>query len=101
MNGLFPLYETTVTPGAQLVLARTGKTAGEFIGCHVAGDFGEIDVGSAPENYLSIERDEQVYSAYLLPDLETVLWITTDLADDGKWTLVCLPEEYPDGYDGL
>jgi hypothetical protein len=94
MTALFEIGELNIAPGAQHRLERNHQEAQAFLDRHALGDFGEIEPDVAHANHLAIDQRQQVYSAYLLADRKSVLWIVTDLSETPAQTVVCLPSEY-------
>jgi hypothetical protein len=91
MDRKFSLGQVVSTPGALDALARADQDAWEFIGRHVAGDWGELDEHDLQENELSVKEGFRILSAYTLSD-GTKIWIITEA--DRSATTILLPEEY-------
>ena len=91
MERKFSLGQVVSTPGALDALARAGQDAWQFIGRHVAGDWGELDEHDRRENELSLREGFRILSAYNLSD-GTKIWIITEA--DRSATTILLPEEY-------
>ncbi len=91
MEQKFPLGQVVSTPGALDALARAGQEPWEFIGRHIAGDWGELDEEDRRENEFSVREGFRIFSAYTLSD-GTRIWIITEA--DRAATTILLPEEY-------
>jgi hypothetical protein len=63
----------------------------EFLGRHVAGDWGQVCAADAAENELSVNEGFRILSAYTL-NTGTRIWIITEA--DRSSTCVLLPDEY-------
>lgn len=85
----------TLTIGAQEALQESEQTVEEFLDRHVRGDWGDISVEEAQQNYRNLELGYQVCSAYSTK-LGRALWIITepDPSIRGNGTTILLPEEY-------
>jgi hypothetical protein len=77
MQPKFPLGQVVATPGVLAALQEAGHAPLEFIGRHVAGDWGELDEEDRRENELSVREG---------------FWIITEA--DRSATTILLPEEY-------
>jgi hypothetical protein len=88
----FPLGRIVATPAALAELARTGESAHELLIRHVTGDFGTVCKADWQSNVEAIADGERVFSAYLLKDGKTKLWIITEA--DRSSTCVLTPDDY-------
>jgi hypothetical protein len=88
----FPLGRIVATPAALAELARTGDSAHELLMRHVTGDFGTVCKEDWKANDDAIEHGERVFSAYLLKDGATKLWVITEA--DRSSTCVLTPDDY-------
>ena len=73
-------------------LAATGQTPVEFLRRHQCGDYGVVNDEDKKANDAAVRCGERVFSAYLLNDGETKLWIITEA--DRSLTTALLPDEY-------
>ena len=82
--------------GLQVVYkgGRDGCRPAEFLGRHIAGDWGEVSPIDAAENALSLARGFRLLSAYRYDpaDPQATVWIVTEA--DRSSTCVLLPSEY-------
>ena len=90
-KALFQLGQVVATPGALAVLLRASQVPAEFLGRHVAGDWGEVPEEDKRENEFSLLHGTRIQSAYRTK-LGERLWILTEA--DRSLTTVLLPEEY-------
>lgn len=88
---LFCLGRTVATPGALEALEGAGHTAGEFLGRHARGDWGDLCDEDKAANQEALQEGLRLLSAYRLGDGKK-LWVITE-ADRSATTLL-LPEEY-------
>ena len=89
---LFPLGHLVATPGAIDALAATGQTPAEFLVRHQCGDYGCVNDEDKKANDDAVRCGERVFSAYMLNDDETKLWLITEA--DRSSTCLLLPDEY-------
>lgn len=68
-----------------------GQAPGEFLGRHVAGDWGDLDDHDRRENEFSVEGGFRILSAYQTTR-GVRLWVITEA--DRSSTCLLLPEEY-------
>jgi hypothetical protein len=83
--------QVVATPGALEALAEAGQTPDEFLDCHAAGNWGEVNAADWEENELSVREGFRVLSAYTL-STGVRIWIITEA--DRSATSILLPEEY-------
>lgn len=88
---LFPLGQVVATQGALAALETTDQSPIEFIGRHMAGDWGELDPFDIEQNNLAVAGGSRLLSAYRLSD-GTKVWVITEW--DRSATTILLPEEY-------
>jgi hypothetical protein len=88
----FPLGRIVATPAALAELAKTGDSAHELLTRHVTGDYGAVCKEDWKANDNAIAHGERVFSAYMLKDGQTKLWVITE-ADRSSTTLLT-PDEY-------
>jgi hypothetical protein len=79
------------TPGALAALERAHQAPGEFLGRHVAGDWGEVPQEDKTENEVSLLNGYRILCAYRT-SLGERLWILTEA--DRSVTTILLPEDY-------
>lgn len=91
-NPLFPLGRVVATPGAIEALTSTGQTPSEFLVRHQAGDYGVVDDDDRKANDAAVRCGERVFSAYLLSDGETKVWVISEA--DRSSTTILLPSDY-------
>ena len=91
-EALFPLGQLVATPGAIEAMAPYENMALRLVGRHVTGDWGDLCDEDKATNDRAILDGSRVFSAYLLPDGETKIWVITE-ADRSATTLL-LPSEY-------
>ncbi len=90
-EGLFPLGQTVITPGAIEALAQAEQHPGDFLTRHLAGDWGELCKEDQKANQEALETDLRLMSVYTTRN-QTKLWIITEA--DRSVTTILLPEEY-------
>jgi len=91
-QALFPLGRLVATPGAIEAMAPYENIALRLVGRHVTGDWGDLGDEDKAANDRAVLDGSRVFSAYLLPDGETKIWVITE-ADRSATTLL-LPSEY-------
>jgi len=91
-EALFPLGQLVATPGAIEAMAPYENMALRLVGRHVTGDWGDMVDEDKASNDRALLDGSRVFSAYLLPDGETKIWVITE-ADRSATTLL-LPSEY-------
>ncbi len=88
---LFPLGRTMATPGALDALDLFD--AGLYLKRHYTGDWGDLSAEDKRANDTAVKSGEgRVFSAYVLPDGVTKIWIITEA--DRSATTVLLPSDY-------
>ena len=60
----FELGGVRATPGALAAIEQAGRTPGEFIQRHAAGDWGDVCEEDAAENELSLRKGYRLLSVY-------------------------------------
>jgi len=88
----FPLGRIVATPAALAALAKSGDSAHALLMRHVTGDFGVVCKEDWQSNDDAIASGERVFSAYMLKDGKTKLWVITEA--DRSSTCVLMPEDY-------
>jgi hypothetical protein len=88
----FPLGRIVATPAALAELARTGDSAHTLLMRHVTGDFGVVCKEDWQANVDAIAQGERVFSAYMLKDCTTKVWVITEA--DRSSTCVLMPDDY-------
>ena len=88
----FPLARIVATPAALAALAASGDSADALLTRHVTGDFGAVGKEDWQASDDAIASGERVFSAYLLNDGETKVWVITE--SDRSATTLLLPDEY-------
>ena len=99
-QALFPLGQLVATPGAIEAMEpfenpSTGSghsIVQRLVDRHVTGDWGDMVDEDKAANDRALLDGSRVFSAYLLPDGETKIWVITE-ADRSATTLL-LPSEY-------
>ncbi len=89
----FELGSVYATPGALGAIEEAGQTPGEFLQRHLSGDWGELDAHDRRLNDAAVRSGEdRIFSAYLLGDGVTNIWIITER--DRSSTTILTPDEY-------
>ncbi|MGC4033103.1 MAG: hypothetical protein QM754_15475 [Tepidisphaeraceae bacterium] len=88
----FPLGRIVATTAALAALAASGDSAHALLTRHVTGDFGVVGKEDWQANDDAIASGERVFSAYLLKDGRTKVWVITE--SDRSATTMLLPDEY-------
>jgi len=88
----FPLGRIVATPAALAALARTGDSAHELLTRTVPGDYGTVCKEDWKANDDAVAHGERVFSAYLLKDGQTKLWVITEA--DRSSTCILTPDDY-------
>ena len=88
----FPLGQIVSTPAALDALTKSGDSAHGLLMRHVTGDFGTVCKADWQANEDAIANGERVFSAYMLKDGETKVWVITEA--DRSSTCVLMPEDY-------
>jgi hypothetical protein len=84
---------TYATPGAIRALSEAGQSPAEFLERHLGGDWGEMDPHDSRLNDRALESgQDRIFSAYLLGDGVTKIWIITERGRSA--TTILLPSEY-------
>jgi hypothetical protein len=89
--GLFSLGRIVATPGVLQAMEKAGSSAGEFLGRHAVGDWGDLCDEDKTANDEALADDLRILSAYKLKD-GTKIWVITEC--DRSVTTVLLPSEY-------
>lgn len=89
---LFPLGRIVATPGALEALATSGDSAHSFFMRHACGDFGTVCKADWAANEDAIANVARVFSAYVLKDGTTKVWVITEA--DRSSSCLLLPDEY-------
>ena len=90
-EGLFPLGQTVITPGAIDALEKSEQHPGDFLSRHLAGDWGDVCADDAQTNQEALEERLRLLSSYRTTEGEK-LWIITEA--DRSVTTLLLPGEY-------
>ena len=107
----FQLGQCVATPGALVLLEKTGFSAGFLINRHVHGSWGDVCKEDAELNEMALGDGSRIMSVYRLVSPEKLketprskrsealptVWVITDAADDDgirRCTTVLLPEDY-------
>ena len=88
----FPLGRIVATPAVLAALAASGDSAYALLTRHVTGDFGVVCKEDWQANDDAIASGERVFSAYVLRDEATKVWVITE--DDRSATTLLLPDDY-------
>lgn len=91
----FELGVVVATPGALQALG-SAELAGELLGRHASGDWGDLCESDKRANDQALEYGGRIFSAYDLPGGGKVWVITEAAGDDGHRASTCvlLPSEY-------
>jgi hypothetical protein len=95
VSGPQPLFQIGVlvaTPAALDAMTLAGDDLRAYIIKHVTLDPGDLDSHDIAANKRAVEDGSRVFSAYILSDHLTKIWIITEA--DRSSTCVLLPEEY-------
>lgn len=84
----FNLGQVVITPNAKEAIPTYDIIAG--LTRHQRGDWGIVSDADKEANYLAIESDDSILSAYMSG--ETEFWIITEC--DRSATTILLPDEY-------
>lgn len=106
-TGLFPLGQIVATPGALLLLERTGFSAAALLSRHVHGDWGDCDSEDRASNELAVAKGMRVMSVYRLIEANKLaatpttqrrslptVWIITEWDRSRSVTTLLCPQEY-------
>ena len=63
-----------------------------LLGCHAAGDWGELDAQDHHANETALRIGERLLSAYTVPSPGRRVWVITEA--DRSATTILLPSEY-------
>lgn len=88
----FPLGHVMATPAALRALERTGEVPAMFLVRHSMLDPGVLSPEDRLANIRAVVEGSRVFSAYLLADGTTKLWVITEA--DRSLTTLLLPEDY-------
>ncbi len=89
----FELGRVYATPGALGAIEEAGQTPGDFLQRHLSNDWGELDAHDSSLNDAAVRSGEdRIFSAYLLGDGVTNIWIITER--DRSSTTILRPDEY-------
>jgi hypothetical protein len=92
----FSLGRIVATPGAIEALRDAGQSAGEFLGRHVTGDWGELDDEDRQANDTALINGSRILSAYVTRKGERI-WIITEAVNEMGLrysSTILLPSEY-------
>lgn len=87
----FKAGQVCATPGALEAMNNAGQSPVEFIGRHVAGDWGDVCEDDRKINEESLEHGLRLLSSYRTNE-GVKLWVITEA--DRSLTTILLPEEY-------
>lgn len=88
---LFPLGQTSGTPGALDALETAAVTPVSLLKRHCTGDWGDLDEHDHQMNAAALSDGERILSSYRLPT-GVKLWVITEA--DRSHTMLLLPDEY-------
>ncbi len=86
----FPLGQLLATPG--VLEAATGDDLLVYLGRHARGDWGVVCDSDKRLNDQALKDGTRLFSAYVLRDGSTRIWIITEA--DRSATTILLPDEY-------
>ncbi|MBX9579365.1 MAG: hypothetical protein K2X87_03575 [Gemmataceae bacterium] len=92
----FDLGRVVATPAALAAIREAGQAAGDLLGRHRAGDWGDLNADDARLNDDALADGGRLLSAYRLRT-GTKLWVITEaVGDDDRRPSTCLllPDEY-------
>jgi hypothetical protein len=89
---LFPLGQLVATPGALAALTASGQNPAELLARHQTGDYGCVCEEDKRLNDQAVKDGSRVFSAYLLKDGVTRVWVITEAGRTS--TCFLLPAEY-------
>jgi hypothetical protein len=92
----FSLGRIVATPGALEALRDAGQSAGEFLGRHATGDWGDLHEDDRQLNEAALIDGSRILSAYVTKN-GVRIWIITEAnneVDLRYLTTLLLPEEY-------
>jgi hypothetical protein len=92
----FSLGRIVGTPGALEALQDAVQEAGEFLGRHVTGDWGDLDAEDHQANDASLINGSRILSAYTTRKGER-LWVITEATNEAGLrycTTLLLPSDY-------
>jgi hypothetical protein len=92
----FSLGRIVATPGALEALRDAGQDAGEFLGRHVIGDWGNLDDEDRQANDDALINGSRILSAYVTWKGERI-WVITEATNDiglRYCTTLLKPDEY-------
>ncbi len=92
----FELGQVVATPGVLEALDAAGQQPSEFLGRHLAGDWGNLDDEDKAMNDEALSDGSRILSAYTTRTGERIWIITEAVGDDGRRASSCcmLPSEY-------
>ncbi len=88
----FPLGQIVATPGALNAMREADEDAFTYLARHSLGDWGIVDAEDKRANDRALLEGTRLFSAYLLKDGETRVWVITE--SDRSVTTILLPDEY-------
>ena len=88
--------QIVATPGALEALREARQSPLDFLGRHVACDWGDLDDEDRNQNEQALIDGSRLLSAYVTSKGERVWIITEAVGDDGRRaaSTILLPEEY-------
>lgn len=88
----FKTGQVVATPNALDAIEKAGDNINNYFIRHVQGDWGVVSEDDKKANDEALEDGSRLFSAYILKDGKTKIWIITE--SDRSATTVLLPEDY-------
>jgi hypothetical protein len=88
----FKIGQLVITPGALAAITESGEPPLQFVSRHVSGDWGCLCDEDKRLNDEAVKDGSRIFSAYLLKDGTTKVWVITEA--DRSSTCILLPDEY-------
>ena len=93
----FQLGQVVSTPDALAELQKNGQSPWSLIARHAALDFGDLSEEDRQLNLDALFDGSRIFSAYILKDGHTKLWVITEAEDDQghrEATTILTPDSY-------
>ena len=86
-----PLGRLVITPPAESLLRKAGKSCQRFLDRHASGDWGDIPSDDWANNDDAVDNGGILHSAYTVHGQDRI-WIITE--SDRSVTTILLPDDY-------